>query len=98
MKARVSLKYFVTDCSLMQDMFLHATLVGHCNDNIRHELRVLPKNTTALDENILESLDFAAADELVIVCHNGSTSLQYMSMDTANLAFDCVIVHLTGHK
>ena len=75
MKTRVSLKYFVTDCSLMQDMFLHAILVEICNDNIRHELPALLKNTIVFDENILESLDFATADELVIVRQNGSASL-----------------------
>ena len=49
--------------SLIQDRFLHAILVGLCNDNIRHELRPLFKNTIVFDEDILESLDFATADE-----------------------------------
>ena len=29
---------------------------------------------------------------------NGSASLQYMSMDTTNLAIDCMMIYLTGHK
>ena len=49
---------------LIQDRFLHAILVGLGNDNIRHKLRLLLKNTIVLDEDILGSLDFATADEL----------------------------------
>ena len=43
--------------SLIQDMFLHAILVGLRNDNIRYELRPLLKNTIVSDEDILKNLD-----------------------------------------
>ena len=49
--------------SLIQDRFLHAILVGLRNDNIRHELSPLLKNTIISDEEILESLDFGTADD-----------------------------------
>ena len=50
--------------NLIQDRFLYAVLVGLHNDNIRHELHPLFKNTKVSDEIVLDSLDFAPADEL----------------------------------
>ena len=50
--------------SLIQDRLLHDVLVGLRNDNIRHEIRPLLKSTIILDEDILENLGFATADEL----------------------------------
>ena len=48
---------------LVQDRFLHAMLVGLRNDNRRYELRSLPKNSIFPDNNILENLVLASADE-----------------------------------
>ena len=50
--------------SLIQNRLPHAILVGLRNDNIRLELRPLLKNAKVLNEDILESLDFDALDEL----------------------------------
>lgn len=50
--------------SFIQDSFLYAILVGLSTDNIRQELWPLLKNTIVSVEGILESLDFATADDL----------------------------------
>ena len=47
--------------ALIQDRFLHAIMVGLRNDNVRHKLRSLLKNSILTD--ILENLVLATADE-----------------------------------